>query len=69
MPYTLIKGSYIIFYPGESASGQPKPDGDTIKFIPANPQTLGKLNRLAATCIDFSSDFKFSVRFEGIDAL
>lgn len=69
MTYTLIKGTFVISYPNTSLSGQPKPDGDTIKFAPDDPETLGTLSRAAGMCIDLGADWKVSVRFEGIDAL
>lgn len=69
MAYTLIDGTFVIFYDGVASSGQPKPDGDTIKFIPRNPNTLGKLKRVPGTCIDLGADWKINVRFEAIDTL
>jgi endonuclease YncB( thermonuclease family) len=69
MAYTLIKGTFVIFYPNTAPSGQPKPDGDTIKFIPDQPDLLGTLTRVPGICIDLGADWKISVRFEGIDAL
>jgi len=67
MSYTLIKGSFHIFYPESPLSG-PEPDGDTIKFQPDHKElitALPKPNQPAS----FNRDGITSIRFEGIDTL
>ena len=67
MSYTLIKGSFHIFYPDSPLNG-PEPDGDTIKFQPDHKElitALPKPNQPAS----FNRAGITSIRFEGIDAL
>src|SRR5262245_14826679 len=67
MPYTLIKGTFHIFYPLSPSSG-PEPDGDTIKFQPTNKQLIERLPR-ANMPAQFNQAGITSIRFEGMDAL
>lgn len=67
MPYTLIKGTFHIFYPLNPKSG-PEPDGDTIKFQPNERQLIERLPR-ASAAPQFNLAGITSIRFEGIDAL
>src|SRR5215468_3566197 len=67
MPYTLIKGTFHIFYPLSPSSG-PEPDGDTIKFQPTNKQLIEGLPR-ANMPAQFNQAGITSIRFEGMDAL
>ena len=67
MPYTLIKGTFHIFYPLSPSSG-PEPDGDTIKFKPTNKQLIERLPR-ANMPAQFNQAGITSIRFEGMDAL
>jgi endonuclease YncB( thermonuclease family) len=67
MPYTLIKGTFHIFYPLSPHSG-PEPDGDTIKFQPTNKQLIERLPR-ANMPAQFNQAGITSIRFEGMDAL
>jgi endonuclease YncB( thermonuclease family) len=67
MPYTLIKGSFHIFYPDNPLSG-PEPDGDTIKFQPDDKHLVELLPHTSATA-KFNLKGITSIRFEGIDAL
>lgn len=67
MPYTLIKGSFHIYYPERPLTG-PEPDGDTLKFLPDNRSLILNLprpNQAAA----FNQAGITSIRFEAIDAL
>lgn len=67
MSYTLIKGTFHIFYPENPRSG-PEPDGDTIKFKPDNRQLIEKLPRPNMPA-KFNLDGITTIRLEGIDAL
>ena len=67
MAYTIIHGSYTIFYPEMPKSG-PEPDGDTLKFIPDDPSIIWKLPRLSGRSPNMKKG-KINIRFEGIDAL
>ena len=67
MPYTLIKGTFHIFYPLSPSSG-PEPDGDTIKFKATNKQLIERLPR-ANMPAQFNQAGITSIRFEGMDAL
>jgi endonuclease YncB( thermonuclease family) len=70
MPYKLIKGEFHIFYPDRPRQG-PEPDGDTLKFLPANPQLVEQLHREnpGTASPDFNDRGMINLRFEGIDAL
>ncbi|PSB13428.1 hypothetical protein C7B61_18940 [filamentous cyanobacterium CCP1] len=70
MPYKLIKGEFHIFYPDLPRSG-PEPDGDTLKFLPANPRLVEQLHREnpGTSSPDFNNRGMINLRFEGIDAL
>ena len=48
MPYSLIKGSFHIFYPANPLSG-PEPDGDTIKFQPDDKHLVELLPHTSST--------------------
>jgi endonuclease YncB( thermonuclease family) len=67
MAYTLIKGSYHIYYPDKPLSG-PEPDGDTLKFQPDNRELIENLPR-ANKPPRFTKNGITTIRFEGIDAL
>jgi endonuclease YncB( thermonuclease family) len=67
MPYTLIKGQFIIHYPDMPRNG-PEPDGDTVKFQPADQALVNALAR-PGHGPDFNRQGMVSVRFEAIDAL
>lgn len=67
MAYRLIKGAFVVFNAASPASG-PQPDGDTIKFQPANTSLVEALPRLQRPP-DFNSSGQVNIRFEAIDAL
>ncbi len=67
MPYTLIKGNFIIFNADKPLQG-PEPDGDTIKFQPADKHLVEMLPHTNSTA-KFNLAGITSIRFEGIDAL
>jgi endonuclease YncB( thermonuclease family) len=67
MPYTLLKGSFVIRYPDLPRSG-PEPDGDTVKFAPDTPALLEGLPRPSGKGPDLNAR-GVSVRLEAIDAL
>ena len=67
MPYTLVKGSFHIFYPENPASG-PEPDGDTIKFKPDDRRLVEALPHTSAVP-KFNLAGITTIRFEGIDTL
>jgi endonuclease YncB( thermonuclease family) len=67
MSYTLIKGSFHIFYPDNPLSG-PEPDGDTLKFQPDNRALIESLPK-AKSPPRFTKKGITTIRFEGIDAL
>ena len=67
MPYTLIKGEFIIHYPDNPRSG-PEPDGDTLKFRPFNRILIDNLPR-SERPPRFTQSGITTLRFEGIDAL
>lgn len=67
MPYTLIKGQFVIHYPETPKQG-PEPDGDTIKFRPDNPAIVNGLTR-PGRGPDFTRQGMVNIRFEAIDAL
>jgi hypothetical protein len=67
MPYTLIKGQFVIHYPETPRLG-PEPDGDTVKFRPENPALVNALMR-PGFGPDFNAQSMISIRFEAIDAL
>jgi hypothetical protein len=67
MPYTLLRGSFIIRYPDLPRQG-PEPDGDTIKFLPDTPALVEALPRRSGVPPDINAR-GISVRLEAIDAL
>src|SRR4029450_3632286 len=67
MPYTLLRGSFVIRYPDLPRQG-PEPDGDTVKFLPDTPALVETLPRRSGRPADINAR-GISVRFEAIDAL
>lgn len=67
MAYTLIRGRFHIHYPDSPRSG-PQPDGDTVKFEPADRRVVESLRRRGAGP-DFNGQGYINIRFEAIDAL
>ena len=67
MPYTVLRGEFVIRYPDNPRQG-PEPDGDTVKFQPATPALVETLPRPSGTSPDLNSR-GISVRLEAIDAL
>ncbi|MDQ4144909.1 MAG: lamin tail domain-containing protein [Actinomycetota bacterium] len=67
MPYTLLRGEFVIRYPDMPRQG-PEPDGDTVKFAPDIPALVEGLPRISGRPPDIS-DRGISVRLEAIDAL
>jgi hypothetical protein len=67
MPYTLLRGSFVIRYPDLPRQG-PEPDGDTIKFLPDTPALVEALPRRSGRPPDINAR-GISVRLEAIDAL
>lgn len=65
MPYTLIKGTFALYYQGQRHVGS-RPDGDSVWFKPDQPQLL---NGLGGRNPDFNGGDFVQLRFEGIDAL
>jgi endonuclease YncB( thermonuclease family) len=67
MPYTLLRGEFVIRYPDLPRQG-PEPDGDTIKFRPDTPALVETLPRRSGVPPDINAR-GISVRLEAIDAL
>jgi hypothetical protein len=67
MPYTLLRGSFVIRYPDLPRQG-PEPDGDTIKFLPDTPALVETLPRRSGRPPDLNAR-GISVRLEALDAL
>jgi endonuclease YncB( thermonuclease family) len=67
MPYTLLRGQFVIRYPDLPRQG-PEPDGDTIKFLPDTPALVETLPRRSGRPPDINGR-GISVRLEAIDAL
>jgi hypothetical protein len=67
VPYTLLKGSYVIRYPDLPRQG-PQPDGDTVKFLPDTPALVEALPRPSGKPPDINAR-GISIRLEAIDAL
>jgi len=67
VPYTLLRGSFVIRYPDEPRQG-PEPDGDTLKFAPDTPALIDRLPRTSGRPADLNSR-GVSIRLEAIDAL
>jgi Lamin Tail Domain len=67
MPYTLLRGSFVIRYPDLPRQG-PEPDGDTVKFLPDTPALVEALPRRSGRPADINAR-GISVRLEAIDAL
>ena len=66
MPYRLVKGSFHLFYQGETRHVGSRPDGDSMWIEPDDPGLLGDLQGRSA---DFNGGGYVNLRFEGIDAL
>lgn len=71
MPYTLLRGNFVIRYPDLPRQG-PEPDGDTVdggtvKFHPGTPTLVGGLPRRSGRPHDINAR-GISVRLEAIDA-
>jgi endonuclease YncB( thermonuclease family) len=67
MPYTLLRGRFVVRYPDNPRQG-PEPDGDTIKFRPNTPELVEALPRRSGRPPAINSR-GISVRLEAIDAL
>src|SRR6266568_1213392 len=67
MPYTLLRGQFVIRYPDLPRQG-PEPDGDTVKFLPDSPAFVETLPRRSGRPPDINAR-GISVRLEAIDAL
>lgn len=67
MPYTLLRGQFVIRYPDIPRQG-PEPDGDTVKFSPDTRGLVDALPRLSGRPADIN-ERGVSVRLEAIDAL
>ena len=67
MDYTLLYGQFVIRYPDIPNQG-PEPDGDTIKFLPDDPQLVMDLPRISGRPPHINKR-GISVRLEAIDAL
>lgn len=67
MPYTLLRGEFVIRYPDLPRQG-PEPDGDTVKFRPDTPSLVEGLPRPSGTPPDLDAR-GISARLEAIDAL
>jgi endonuclease YncB( thermonuclease family) len=67
MPYTLLRGEFVIRYPDLPRQG-PEPEGDTIKFRPDTPALVETLPRRSGVPADLNAR-GISVRLEAIDAL
>ena len=67
MSYILIKGEFHIHYPNTPENG-PEPDGDTLKFLPDNPEFIENLQRTGRPP-KFNRSGMINLRFEAIDAL
>jgi len=67
MPYTLLRGQFVIRYPDLPRQG-PEPDGDTVKFKPDMPGLVEALPRRSGRPAAINAR-GVSVRLEAIDAL
>jgi hypothetical protein len=67
MPYTLLRGSFVIRYPDLPRQG-PEPDGDTITFRPDTPALVEALPRRSGVPPDINAR-GISARLEAIDTL
>lgn len=67
MPYTLLRGQFVIRYPDLPRQG-PEPDGDTVKFKPDTPQLVEQLPRRSGRPPALNAR-GISVRLEASDAL
>jgi endonuclease YncB( thermonuclease family) len=67
MPYTLLRGEFVIRYPDLPREG-PEPDGDTVKFAPTSRALVESLPRISGRAPDINSR-GISVRLEAIDTL
>jgi hypothetical protein len=73
MAYRLVKGTFELFYSGETNQHVgSKPDGDTVRFVPDNPNLLKNfslVDSIDPRDADFKGGGAVSLRFEAIDAL
>ena len=67
MPYTVLRGRFVIRYPDLPRQG-PEPDGDTVKFVPDTPVLVEGLPRRSGRPPKINAR-GVSVRLEAIDAL
>ena len=67
MPYTLLRGQFVIRYDDLPRQG-PEPDGDTVKFMPDTPGFVEVLPRRSGSPPALNAR-GISVRLEAIDAL
>ena len=67
MPYTVLRGQFVIRYPDLPRQG-PEPDGDTVKFRPDTPGLVEMLPRRSGRPPQINAR-GVSVRLEAIDAL
>lgn len=65
--YTLLHGHFVIRYPDLPKQG-PEPDGDTVKFAPADQDLVWKISQTSGTPPKITRR-GISVRLEAIDAL
>src|SRR5690348_3225122 len=65
--YTLLYGEFVIRYPDLPKQG-PEPDGDTMKFAPADQELVWKIPRRSGRPPNINRR-GISVRLEAIDAL
>ena len=70
MPYRLIRGQFRLFYPadGGDCSG-PRPDGDTIRFEPDDPNLVLGLAQFGGSPAEFKRGTGVNIRLEAVDAL
>jgi endonuclease YncB( thermonuclease family) len=67
MPYTLLRGRFVVRYPDNPRQG-PEPDGDTVKFAPNTPALVEALPWRSGRPPAINTR-GISVRLEAIDAL
>ena len=65
MSYRLVEGEARLFYRSTRLVGS-RPDGDSIWFLPDNPNLLTNINQRSA---ELNRGGFSQLRFEGIDAL
>jgi endonuclease YncB( thermonuclease family) len=66
--YTVLHGKFVIRYPDSPNQG-PEPDGDTVKFLPDDAETVRDLPRISGRGPNFNSRGMVNIRLEAIDAL